>query len=90
MAEVAVEEVTTRIKKKLLEEAIEQLVMHLIKVPEVAAVAEEEEVETNKTARNQNLINKRKIKIQPKTNSIVCLELQLLRILKSRRSTLLS
>ena len=82
---VAEEETTTRIKRRLPEVGTEQLVMRLIKVAEVAAVEEAEVERGIKTARNQNLINKRKIKIQLKTNSIVCLELQLLRTTKSRK-----
>lgn len=87
MAVEAEEEETTKIKRRHLEVATEQLEMHHIKVTEVAAVAEEEVEKEIKTVRNQNLINKRKIKIQLKTNSIVCLELQLLRITRSRRLT---
>ena len=83
----AEEETTTRIKRRLPEVGTEQLVMRRIKEAEVAEVEEAEVEREIKTARSQNLINKRKIKIQLKTNSIVCLEPQLLRTLKSRKST---
>ena len=87
MAVVAAEEeTTTRIKRRLPEVGTEQLVMRRIKAAEAAAVEEAEVEREIKTVRSQNLINKRKIKIQLKTNSIVCLELQLLRTTKSRKS----
>ena len=79
------EEAATKTKtNQEAEEATEQQEINRMLVTEVAVVVEDAVEKTTTTEMTPNLTNKRKLKVQLKINSILCLEHQLPRTTKSR------